>query len=398
MEIPMQKLDPPGVYRKANGDLLVDVTWKDPDTGKRHRKRETLEGATVDEAIARRAALKEELRQTKTPTSGRDRRPRFDAIETVGDYATEWIELTADTLSDSTERARRRVIDDRIVGYELGDVYIDSLSRIYVKRWVAHANRATRGDGEPYARATRRHWWRIVKMVLQDIEADYGLDLRLGKIKPPSAGPRDEREKRVLSLEQLERFLAKLFDKYEHRFLEAALLATTGMRCAELTGLKWDAVDTDARTIEIRRAADARTDTVHDRTKTGVARRAYILPPLDQILADRRAQMMADQAPGFERGLVFPSDVGTVRHNSAVRYPLRETQKACKWLDISVTPLVLRRSVVSIMQTSGVPMAVTQDVVGHDVVATTEGYTHVSDEVKTGALAELFSGVVEGRG
>lgn len=380
------KTEKTGVYRLDDGRFRVKVWLTDPDTQKRKKYVRTLQkGATITDAVAARGALKEDKRKALTHRAKSE--PGPNAIETVGDYSVAWIERLSDALKPTTERLRRRVIARRIVDTRLGDIFIDRLRRDHIQAWLRTVEGMTKNNGEPYARATRRGWWRTVKLILADLCAEYRLDFEhLTRVRPPSAGPRGVREKRVLTPNALARFLREFRAERAGRALEVELLATTGMRVGELYGLKWDAVDLEGGVITIRRSATK--GELSESTKTHTARTVPVFGLVLESLRAHWRDQMREQS-GIATGLVFPSNAGTPRYASSIRKPLRLESEDMDWLELVVTPQVLRRTFNTCCENEHGGI-LTRSMMGHSREDMTEHYAEPGLDAKRAAIDGIF--------
>lgn len=91
----------------------------------------------------------------------------------------------------------------------LGGGRIEELTRSHVIYWVNRADELTQDDGSTYASATRKGWWRVLKQMLPDLKAEFGL-MRdpTERVKPPSKDGGGHRERRTLSDWRMREFLA----------------------------------------------------------------------------------------------------------------------------------------------------------------------------------------------
>ena len=78
-------------------------------------------------------------------------------------------------------------------------------------------------------------------------------------------------------------------------------------------------------------------------------------------------------------GVVFVNRYGAEMQPQSVRSKLRRLAKEAG-LDRRVTPHMLRHTAATLLIESGVDIRFVQRLLGHSSIATTEIYTHVSDE------------------
>ena len=97
---------------------------------------------------------------------------------------------------------------------------------------------------------------------------------------------------------------------------------------------------------------------------------------------------MRDQRPGFEKGIVFPSDTGERRQSGALKTPMLNVADACG-IDIRVGPQVMRYTFITLLVEAGVAPEVINSMTGHLTDAMRESYTRVRPEDQHAALAKL---------
>ena len=90
----------PGVEKLSGGRFYVRVSARHPVTGTKKFKEATLEGVTLDEAVAERARMKTEFKQELAGEKEALRRVQdaFQEIITVADYAELWTERRVSRL------------------------------------------------------------------------------------------------------------------------------------------------------------------------------------------------------------------------------------------------------------------------------------------------------------
>lgn len=383
----MQKTDVVGVYQRKDGRFVVRATAKDPTGQIVERQRTLRKGATLQEAIERREVLKEQIR-TPEPT---DADPMAHII-TVGDYAEHWLEEKAAALKPSTAEMYHTVLVDRVLPV-LADVPVRELTRAHAQRWVAWADRQDKPEkrgGGTYSRETRMSWWRVTRQILMDAKADFALRQNpCERVRPPKRDGGNHRTGRSLSLPELAKFLSAFEARYENRYPEVAVLASTGMRAGELYALHWSDIDWNEGTITVQRSAPKGVLT--HTTKTGAPREVYLFPKVAELLrSHQREQFATDGA----HELVFPADNGEVRFSSSIRKCMATVSKGCKWLEFGVTPQVLRRTVNTLGRQHGHSEEALRKAMGHTDVEMTDHY-HGSnfDDIKgvmTDAVGLVF--------
>jgi integrase len=185
------------------------------------------------------------------------------------------------------------------------------------------------------------------------------------------------RPNKSLSLEQASALLAAAGGTRMHAYI--ALCLATGIRTEEARALRWEHVefgDPDARPPVPPSAAVWRSVRAHGDTKTEKSRRTLALPEIavDALRAYRKRQAGERLAAGAEwsdQDLVFCTRTGSALDAANVR---REFRGVCKAAGIGGrwTPRELRHSFVSLMSSSGVPVAEIARIAGHSSTRTTE--------------------------
>ena len=158
------------------------------------------------------------------------------------------------------------------------------------------------------------------------------------------------------------------------------LSATTGIRQGEALALRWDDVDLDAGTLEVRHALDPRTQQLAP-TKTERSRRTIHLPAaaVAAVREQRRRQLEGRMRVGRrwrDEGFVFASAVGTALEATNV---VRRYHAARERAGLPNVPWHhLRHFAATTLLEAGEDPFVVSRVLGHTSVTTTAGfYGHV---------------------
>ena len=141
------------------------------------------------------------------------------------------------------------------------------------------------------------------------------------------------------------------------------LLYASGLRVAELTGLRLEHLDLDERLVRV-------TGKGGKPRVVPVGRRA--LAALDDYLRRERPQLVGRRT-GSE---VFLSVRGRKLTPARVWQILREAARACG-LDQRLYPHLLRHSFATHLLENGADLRIIQELLGHADISTTEIYTHV---------------------
>lgn len=161
------------------------------------------------------------------------------------------------------------------------------------------------------------------------------------------------------------------------------------MRAGELFGLKWDCVDLVTGNIVIKRSVSRSTLT--ETTKTKSQRIVPINPLVIEILQEHRRQMLSKQVPGFESGLVFPSEKGKPRTANTLDKAFDQLATVLN-TDVRIGAQVLRRSMNTNLLKHAVDRLTIRSIMGHTSEAMTARYSHSSDAEKRAAVLTLPGG------
>jgi integrase/recombinase XerD len=153
-------------------------------------------------------------------------------------------------------------------------------------------------------------------------------------------------------------------DRSDHLGTAVSLMVATGLRVGELCSLRIDDVSPDASTLRIQgKGARDRIAYVVD---------ADLRKALQRLISDRR-KVTAGLGP------LFINRLGSAMRPQSIRSKLRQCA-ATAGISRRVTPHMLRHTAATLLIETGVDIRFVQRLLGHSTIATTEIYTHVSDE------------------
>ncbi|MEI7644902.1 MAG: tyrosine-type recombinase/integrase [Chloroflexales bacterium] len=201
------------------------------------------------------------------------------------------------------------------------------------------------------------------------------------------------RPQTVLDEPQIVKLLDSLADHRLYAFY--ALAIATGMRQAELFGLRWPAVNLEAGVIIVReqlqriKGQDGKRQIHREKsTKGGKDRTIPISSEVVALLRAHRVRQMQERLILGDRyhggDLVFTSEDGTPLEGGAV---LRQFKRALVRAELpEVTFHSLRHSAGSIMLAHGAQLEAVSDILGHSSSAITSGiYAHSFDDERRDA-------------
>jgi len=283
--------------------------------------------------------------------------PAKRTFTTVGDITQAWLaskRRTTRSNTFTTYEHRAKLLSP------LFPLRFDKLATRDIRRW--HDGIA--GTGKIYSASKALG-------VLKSALALYAEDSGVRPIAMPNnLQRRQERPVRKhLSVEQVRAVVAS-------GNLYVAFPFLAGTRISEQLGLCWDCVDFDANVIRIRRVQDKITGDLIECTKTAAGYRAI---PMSATLRRMLLEWKPDcpvsmSASGSER--VFPAPQGgTLLYLSFLRQFWKPALKRMGLPPVSIHSA--RASFISMLQASGVELAVAANLAGHKTPAVTlQYYTH----------------------
>ena len=243
-------------------------------------------------------------------------------------------------------------------------------------------HRDTKGPG--MSERSVRSCYHVIRMSLERAIKD-GL-IKKNPILGCKLPPPEQKEMKVLSREEIQRFLlqAKAEGMYELFLLEL----TTGLRRGELLALRWD--DLNIRTGELhinKQVYPVGGKLITSEPKTKAANRTIILPPaMVEVLLEYRKGVFSD--------LMFPSrikpdqpiDPGYVRK----RLQVILERSGCKRIRFHD----LRHTFATISLEHGMDIKTLSAIIGHISSRTTLNiYTHITSEMQENAAVSIDQGI-----
>lgn len=306
-------------------------------------------------------------REAKNRTLGFDsfERPKAVTLETLcGEWtASRKADLTAGTMADYADAVAR-------IKKHLGaGTLVARVDQRDVERFIQRMSKCEQSRGTGYSAST-------VKKTVVRLRSIMRLAVKRGYIAKSPADDIDNlpsekrRTVRPLSRAEIDRLTAAAGPWYAPLLFVAA---TTGLRQAELFGLQWDAVDLDARTLEVRRQFYRGRLTEH--LKTESARRTVELCP-EAVLMLRGVRGRTGRLNPY----VFTSERGGPLDASNVG------RRWHKWITAAKLPEAtvfhhLRHTYASILIHEGCSAKAVQARMGHSKVQTTlDLYGHLWPE------------------
>jgi integrase len=365
------------IYRRKNGGWATQYTVYTAEG----RRRKTLYGKTRQEVAAK---------LTKA-MADRDGGLLFDAGSlTLGEYLDRWLaDSVKDTVRLTTYQGYERICRLHIKP-SLGQVRLKDLAVVQVRG--LYRERLEAGLAPRMVQLVHVTLHKALKQAVMD-----GLIPR--NVTEAVKAPRPEKKEiKPLSSEQARALLeAAEGDRLEALYV---LAVTTGMRQGELLGLKWEDVDLEAGTLQVRRTLSTRAGRGFSFSppKTIKGRRSIKLPEVAKrsLKRHRKAQLeerMKLAGLWEDNELVFASRVGTpVGRQELVTRSFKPLLSQAGLPDIRFHDL--RHTCATLLLGKGVHAKFVQELLGHATISITlDTYSHVlpgMGDAAAGAMDEAL--------
>lgn len=204
----------------------------------------------------------------------------------------------------------------------------------------------------------------------------------------------DKPDVQTLDAVQVQTLLAAASETGDRLEALYTLAVTTGLRQGELLGLRWQDVDQDSGTLQVRRTLSRTKDGyVFGPPKTAKGKRSVRLTPgaVAALNAHRRRQnaerLAAGNWPAPE--LIFPSKVGTpLSVETLTRWSFRPLLEKAGLPQIKFH--ALRHTAATLLLSGGVHPKVVQEMLGHSTISITlDTYSHVLPNMQETAVAAM---------
>ncbi|MDP2655987.1 MAG: site-specific integrase [bacterium] len=326
--------------RKLHGSWWVDFHYE----RKRHRIRSpenSKVGATAYESILRQRLVRgEPLMSKNQPT-----------IPTLKEFARQWFETYVVTNNKPSEQRNKRIHLARHLLPFFGKLRLDEITRAHIEQYKTHK------IGEGLApKSVNNHLGILSKCLRCAVEWEV-IDKtpRMGTLRVPPP-PFD-----FLSPRESQMLLEAATDYPWGTMLLTAL--RTGMRLGELLALDWNDIDLERRIIAVRHS---RVDGITGSPKNNKVR--YV--PISSEL------LTAFYAIPTRTGYVFVASHGKAVTKNIAAWHLN---KYCKQSNLRhIGWHTLRHTFASQLASSGVPLRMVQEFLGHSTLQMTVRYAHLA--------------------
>ena len=363
------------VRQRADGRWEGSLSYVDPVTDK--RRRAYVYGKTAAEA-------RRELKKVRHRIEGG--KPAKDAPVTLGSWLARWREtsLAASDRKPTTKALYAALSRKHLEGGDIGAMRLDKLKPTDVEALIVKLRTAGLSD------STVRSVYAVLRQAL-DVAVRDGLLATnpVAKVKRPGV---TRQEARYLPAADVARLLDAAKDlRY---FSALALMASTGLRRGEVTGLRWCDVDLERAELRVR-ATLSRVDgkLVLTEPKTERSRRrlplhAGVVAALKAWRKQQIAERLAAGNQWTDTGMVFCTELGTMVDP---RNLLRTVELAARKAGIeNVGAHTMRHSAAVAWLESGVHIKAAADLLGHSSISITgDLYGHTSDDTARAAVDGL---------
>jgi integrase len=308
--------------------------------------------------------------------------------QTVEEYLTRWLSNSVrDTVRQRTYERYESIVRMHLAP-AIGKVKLKALTPEHVRGLYRE-----KLDGG-LAPRTVLHIHRTLSKALKQATDD-GLIPRnaAAPVKPPR--PRRE-EIRPLNREQVR----ALFEAAREDRLEAlyAVAVTAGLRRGELQGLKWEDLDLEAGTLQVRRTlSEPRGGYIFEAPKSGKGRNIRLTQRATAALREHRKRQLEERIRlgtlWQDHSLVFPSGAGTPLSGGNLNRTFKALLKRAG-LSSMIRFHDLRHTCATLLLKQGVNPKFVQELLGHrDVSLTLNVYSHVLPDmggIAAGAMDDVL--------
>ena len=301
---------------------------------------------------------------------------------TLGEYLRHWLAADIDRRVAARTAARHREIVENNIIPRLGGVPMRKLSGVHIEAFEAELQREgwtkrrrLPQNGEPEQRGlsaqTVLHVHRTLSQALSHaVRLGVLLKNPAAQVKPPRP---EHREIKILGKDEIGTVLNAA--KGTPLYLPVLVAVTTGLRRAELLGMRWSDLDLKAGTLTVNQALERiKGEIAFKAPKTKTSRRRVTLPTVtvEALQAHRWAQAEERLMLGLgrdPRGLVFARPDGEPLDGVALTKAFRRLVAAT-----GATPITfhgLRHTHISHLLMDGIHVKVVSERAGHANIAIT---------------------------
>lgn len=363
------------VRQRADGRWEGSLSYVDAATDR--RRRAYVYGKTAAEA-------RRELKKVRDRVEGGA--PAKDAPDTLGSWLARWRDasLAASDRKPTTKALYSSLSRKHLEGGDIGAKRLDKLKPTDVEALIVRMRAAGLSD------STVRSVYAVLRQAL-DVAVRDGLLAAnpVAKVKRPGVA---RQEARYLPAADVVRLLDAAKELRYHTAV--VLMASTGLRRGEVTGLRWSDVDLERSELRVRNTlsrVDGRLVLSEPKTERSRRRLPLHTGVVTALKAWRKQQVAERLAAGnqwTDTGMVFCTELGTMVDP---RNLLRTVELAARKAKIeNVGAHTMRHSAAVAWLESGVHIKAAADLLGHSSIAITgDLYGHTSDDTARAAVDGL---------
>ena len=351
------------------------INYKDPATGERKRKTETVH-CTKKQA--------DKLLTARIDSINKYGIPKYDN-RTISEYLEYYLSIKKEQVKSTTYSGYIETVKNRITPY-IGGVKVSALTPFQVQQWISDLQR----DGKSAKSIKNAH-------NLLHNAYELAIKYEIVEKNPCTAEIPKVRKKdlQVYSKEEIQ--LAKEKAKGSDMHLFVTLFFSTGMRRGEAAGLHWPQIDFDKKVIIINNNRVRGYDEVEETSPKSISgiREVPITADLLTVLEQARDKDVSEFGADYlVNGYVLHTKDGTPYQPDSL------SQKWQRFLESNnLRPIRLhdiRHTVASQMISKNVNPKAVQDILGHATSSVTmDTYSHaMPNDVKN--AADVMGNIVFG--
>ena len=380
-----------GHLQEKNGIYYVVLTYKTYD-GKRKTKWQST-GLPTKGNKKRAEAMMRELQDDFEPPVDPNGPPSKAML--FADFLVQWLEIAKSTVKLTTYSSYKGLSESQIIPYfrSLG-VTLGDLKAVHIQSFYQKQLERVKPN-------TVIHYHAIIHRALK-----YAVKTDLIDVNPADKVDRPKKNEFTGNFYSREEMNA-LFDAVRGNKIEipVMLAAFYGLRRSEVVGLKWDAVDFEQNTLEIRHTvATVRLDgkkviVESDTTKTKASKRTLPLVPVfrERLLALQEEQKENRKLCGRSYnkkydGYICVDPMGNLLMPNALSDSFQLVLRDYNLRRIRFRDL--RHSCASLLLANNVPMKQIQEWLGHSDFSTTANiYSHLDYSSKVSSAEAMLNGL-----
>ena len=380
-----------GHLQEKNGMYYVVLTYRTP-AGKRKSKWQAT-GLPVKGNKKRAEAIMRELQDSFEPPADPNGPPCSNML--FADYLIQWLEIAKGTIKLTTYASYKSLSESTIIPYfRQQNITLGTLRAVDIQCFYQKQLERVKPN-------TVIHYHAIIHRALK-----YAVKTDLIAVNPADKVDRPRKNEFTGSFYSKEEMNA-LFDAVKGSKVEIPVLlaAFYGLRRSEVIGLKWDAINFEQNTIEIRHTVtsikmDGKKQLVEsDTTKTKSSQRTLPLVPLfrEKLLALQQEQEENRRLCGrcYNKQYLEYICVDAMGNLLMPDYVSNSFKLILR--NFGLRPIRfhdLRHSCASLLLANGVPMKQIQEWLGHSDFSTTANiYSHLDYSSKISSAEAMMNGL-----